>query len=148
MVVSQFAKMAISRHWHFWQVKFWPGWCSNSPKWRFRDTGTFGRSNFGHGGVPIRQNGDFETLELLAGQILARVVFQFAKMAISRHWHFGSSNFGQGGVPIRQNGDFETLALSAGKILAISRDWHSGQAYFVLVVCQFANRTNSRNWSS
>src|SRR5579872_4116334 len=88
MVVSQFAKMAISRHWHFWQVKFWPGWCSNSPKWRFRDTDTFGRSNFGQGGVPIRQTGDFETLALLAGQILAMVVFQFATMAISRHYRF------------------------------------------------------------
>src|SRR5579872_1061112 len=164
--------MAISRHWRLWQANFDPGWCSNSPKWRFRDTGTFGRPNFLQGGVSIRGNCDFEALAHLAGQIFSRVVFQFAEIAISRLWRlwqanfhsgwcsnsrklrfrdtgaFGRPNFLQGGVSIRQNGDFKTLALLAGQILAISRDWHSRQAYFVLVVCQFAKRTNSRNWHS
>src|SRR5579872_1061110 len=120
--------MAISRHWHIWQAKFSPGWCFNSRKLRFRGTGTFGRPNFLQGGVSIRGNCDFEALAPLAGQFSLRVVFQFAEIAISRHWRFWQAKFSPGwcfnspkwrfqdtGAFGRPNfGDFERLALKAG----------------------------------
>src|SRR5579872_1347180 len=87
MEVCQFSKMVKTRFWQPWEANFWPWRCVNSQKWRFRGTGAFGRPIFGQGGVPIHQNGDFKVLSLLVGQFLARVLFNFAKMAISRHWH-------------------------------------------------------------
>src|SRR5579872_4533070 len=80
----------------------------------------------------------------MRGQFLARVVFQFSKMATSRHWHTSQPNFRPwrcsnspkllfqcagvlgrlildfGGVPILKNGDFQALAHFTGQFSALA----------------------------